>query len=179
MRKTLPVLFISFIILLCTACGENSSVAGKWAYNYEPEETVLKITGNGQAVYDGTDYECIDDGQFLTLTSSGEEAYRFRYILKGDEMLLYIPTKYTFSGDEPSDNLIGLWQTENKKWSFEFTKDGRFSEDGLFSGKFISDKGSSTFTLDYNEDFEDTICYYSINGDTLTVEYPWTMVRSK
>ena len=174
------VLFILTVILIFsfTACGKNASATGKWAYNYEPETTVLEVRRNGQAVYNGASYSCKDDGQFLVLSSAGEELH-LRYLLKDGDMLLYIPTEYGYSGEGTPKDLTGLWQTGDKKWSFEFTEDGRFSEDGLFSGNFTADKGSSTFTLIYNEDFADTVCYYSINGNTLTVEYPWTMVKGK
>ena len=61
--------------------------------------------------------------------------------------------------------------------AFVFEKDMRFMEDGTFVGTFEVDTEAGTFTLKYQPAiFEDTTCYFTWEGDHMTVEYPWTVV---
>ena len=52
-------------------------------------------------------------------------------------------------------------------------------EDGFFSGTYEVNETEGTVTLTYNDDIDETVIYYSVSGDTLTIEYPWPMVKIK
>jgi hypothetical protein len=58
-----------------------------------------------------------------------------------------------------------------------FTDKGTFLEDGYFPGYYTVDEANSTLKLVYNDQFEDTICYFRLEGDKLYIEYPWPMVK--
>ena len=41
----------------------------------------------------------------------------------------------------------------------------------------MNEEGDSSFKLMYIDHFEDTVCYYTLDGNVLMVEYPWQMVK--
>ena len=51
-------------------------------------------------------------------------------------------------------------------------------EDGLFVGDYFLE-GDGKVRLDYYDDVPDSVLYYSIQGDEMTIEYPWDMVPTK
>ena len=166
--------------LLLAACGgrvlspEEEALCGRWAYNHDPGKAVLTLKKNGSADYEGNRYDFTCDGQYIRLTDRKGDILDLRYQMENGGMILYIPTEYQCEGSP--DGLVGLWRCEPKNWSFEFKADGTFSEDGAFTGHYITDEEAGTFTLNYLEPFDDATCHYTLNGDVLTVEYPWAMV---
>lgn len=169
---------IAFIyILLCaivalTGCGK----AEKWAYIHDAETEILSFGSDGKAEFKGEEYSFTKDDQYIELTDRDGESLRMRYVMDGEQMLLYEKSIYTFSGSGQGDGLIGLWVQENG-WSFEFTDKGTFCEDTYFTGYYAVDEENATIKLMYNDRFVDTYIYYSIVGDELCIEYPWPMVR--
>ena len=181
MRKTFLTIFACFtlcIFLLLSGCGGSDSVKGKWAYIHEPETVSLQLS-SGKAVLDGTEYKVEEIGGDAIILSLNGEEHSFRYVLNKDGMLLYKTAVYTREGQDSSEKLIGRWVNAETKWSFEFTDDGTFREDDYFPGQYTLNEADGTFKLAYNDHFEDTVCYYSISGNELTVEYPWQMVRCR
>ncbi len=189
MRTTRAYSIVIFVLLVLslTACGNNGenslsaqarNVCGSWAYIHDRETPVAVFHENGSAEYDDVRYsfEC-EDG-FILLTDKKGNTTKVRYELDDDGMLLYRSTKYSYSGDTKPDGLIGQWTCPETSWTFEFTGAGTFLEDGYFPGLYTLDEQNKTFTLIYNDQFEDTVCYYSLEGDMLCIEYPWRMVKT-
>ncbi len=168
---------ISILSVLLMGCGEtvDSPIVGKWAYIHDKETAVLELKSNGSAVYNNEKYSFTEDGQYIIL-SSGKDKQKLRYELVKDDLYLYEPATYIYASEGEPDGLIGVWANENK-WSYEFTKEGTFREDGYFPGYYTVDEANSTIKLVYNDHFEDTTIYYSLDGNRLLVEYPWRMVR--
>ena len=67
----------------------------------------------------------------------------------------------------------------DEKYSYEFTEKGTFYEDQNFPGHYQVDESDHSIKLMYNDQFEDTYLYYSLDGDVLTIEYPWSMVPTE
>lgn len=158
---------------------EAQKLCGKWAYIHDPENPSLVLSADGRAVLDGIlyNYEC--DGQFITLKSIGRKDIKMRYVFEKENLYIYKTTVYKFQDKGKPEDLTGLWKNEENNWSFEFSDKGTFVEDGYFPGYYLVDAENGTFLLAYNDHFEDTTCYYNINGKNLTVEYPWLMVRAQ
>ena len=174
----ISILLIAASVLL-SGCGaqNNDPLCGAWAYNHAPETPVLTIENNGSAVFDGKSCACRSDDSFLYLTADGATT-AMRYELNDDGMYLYEPTEYTYDGEGTPDGLVVRWVNE-QGWDFEFTAQGTFIEDGYFPGRYSVNEAEDTFKLMYNDPFEDTTCYYHIDGKEMLVEYPWHMVRAK
>ena len=170
-------------VLLFAGCGAQAELSsqaqelcGKWAYIHDEATTVLELKNNGKAEFHEEKYSWNCDDTFLSLTSGGETLH-LRYAWDGEDIYLYEQTTYTCEGSH--DGLIGKWVSEKDNWSFEFTKNGTFNEDGYFPGHYLVDEAAGTFKLVYNDPFEDTTCYYRMEGDQVLVEYPWHMVPAK
>ena len=89
-------------------------------------------------------------------------------------MTLYEESTYTRSGE--GEGVVGNWLQGNG-WSYVFTDSGEFSEENIFFGHYTVDEKKSRIKLMYDEPMEDAYLYYTLNGDKLTVAYPWPMVR--
>ncbi len=173
------------MMLLLAGCGGTAALSpqaqalqGKWAYIHDDQTTVLWLKENGTAVFHDKKYtyDCTDTT--IVLTDGGKET-ALRYQWDGDDIYLYEQTIYTYDGTDTPDGLVGKWVSEENNWSFEFTKQGTFDEDGYFPGHYTVDEAEGTFKLMYNDPFEDTTCYYRIDGSNLLIEYPWHMVKAK
>lgn len=182
MKRLLLAVFAGAILLLA-GCGTGTALSpqaqalcGKWAYIHDDATTVLQLKDNGNAVFHDKTYRFNCDDSFITLTGGGTTT-ALRYQWDGDDIYLYEQTTYTC--EDTHDGLVGKWVSEKDHWSFEFTEQGTFDEDGYFPGHYTVNEAEGTFKLMYNDPFEDTTCYYHINGDELLVEYPWHMVKAK
>ncbi|MBB2183961.1 hypothetical protein H0486_13860 [Lachnospiraceae bacterium MD1] len=188
MKKTklLLAFFTSvLILLLMTACGKNNSdlskealkIVGSWAYIHDKETAIAVFSKDGTAEYEGKDYSYVCDSQFIKLKNTDGEMIQLRYLLDDEGMYLYSNNTYSFSGTGKPDGLIGEWECPEKNWSYFFTDKGTFMEDGYFTGYYTVDDKNSTFKLVYNDQFEDTVCYYTLDNDKIKIEYPWRMVK--
>lgn len=180
MKKVRAISFLC-IVALCfamTGCGKSDDATiGKWAYIHDTEACALKIANNGKLTLDGVDYKYTKDTNFFTLTDENGTEIPMRYVVeKEDKMLIYKTATYTCD-DATEGSIVGLWENDTTKWSFEFTEDGEFKEDGYFPGYYTADYEAGTVKLVYNDHFTDTTIYFSIEGNTLTIEYPWDMVK--
>lgn len=186
--KFLPIFFaIVLILLLMTACGKNENdtansnetleICGSWAYIHDKETAIAVFREDGIAQYEGKDYSFECDSQFIKLKDTDGETIQLRYVLDDEGMYLYSKNTYTFTGEGEPDDLVGEWSCAEKNWSYSFTEAGTFMEDGYFSGYYTVDDEKSTFKLVYNDQFEDTVCYFQLKENKLYIEYPWRMVR--
>ena len=164
------LLSIICILAILSGCGSKTE---KWAYTHEPTEAVIALSDDGKCTYKGNEYTYTMDDTYITLKDeSGEQ--RIRYEMNGDEMTLYEESTYTRSGD--GDGVVGSW-VQGNGWSYVFTDNGEFSEESIFFGHYTVDEANSRIKLMYDDPIEDAYLYYTLNGDELTVAYPWPMVR--
>ena len=155
---------------------------GSWAAIYEEGKEVLAFYTDGSAVYKDIKYDSytIDD-KFITFKS--DEELKCRYLMKRKKMLLYDTKEYkrdrSFEEykDVPDDSVVGYWALDENV-SFEFTEKGSFYEDRNFPGYYIVNEDDHSIKLMYNDHFEDIYLYYEIDGDTMKLEYPWSLVQT-
>ena len=169
------------LTLSFAACGNKSDgpLTGKWAYIHDDVTTVLELKANGKALYEGNEYTYTTDDKFITMTDKNGIAQTFRYLVESDGILFYKTTTYVNKENSNPDSLVGVWTgKEVENWTFEFTENGEFKEDGYFPGYFTEDKSAGTIKLVYNDHFEDTTVYYEMKGNELTIQYPWKMVKT-
>ncbi len=177
---------IAILVVALAGCGKNDSnlseaqkkVCGSWAYVHDKETEVLKLKDDGTAKYEKNKYTYEVNDTYITLMNTKGETVKFRYEMDGEDMLLYFETEYEYSGETEPNGIIGVWSNE-KKWSFEFTTDGTFMEDGYFPGYYFQDEATKSVKLVYNDHFEDTTIYYTVDGNKLTLQYPWKMVTTE
>ena len=180
LRKWLCLLLTVGCVFFAAACGaeESCPLLGDWAFDYEPEVSVLTVNSDGTAVWNGGDYTWEDDGAFLLLTDPRGETVSLRYRAEEDRVQIFLTGTYTRTAKDKDEEIFGAWKKDGSYGSaFVFEKDMRFMEDGTFVGTFEVDTEAGTFTLKYQPAiFEDTTCYFTWEGDRMTVEYPWTVV---
>lgn len=163
------------MLTVLTGCGKTP-YDGKWAYIHDDKTTALTINGN-KAEVDGIKCSVKVNGDELELTGKDGSRYVVGPSDTEGQVVLYKFTTYEYQGDGEPDSIIGIWQSD-EKWSFEFTEDGTFREDGYFPGFYLDNKDEHSVMLVYNDHFTDTTCKYSIEGRNLIVEYPWPMVQA-
>ena len=57
------------------------------------------------------------------------------------------------------------------------TEKGTFLEDGVLPGYYyVNDDG--TIRLNYEGNLPETVFYYSVHDDVMTIEYPWVMAET-
>lgn len=182
--KKLAILLSVMMVFgtILTGCGDKvltGKLNGKWAYIHDTKTAALTIKDNGKATLDKKNYTCEYDDDYIYLTDKNGNVQKNRYILeKEDSLLLYKTATYKYQGTGTSDGLIGVWiDTDNGNSSFEFTTEGTFREDSYMPGYYYVDEEAGSILLVYNDHYIDTTIYYSLDGDILTVDYPWTMTR--
>ncbi len=173
-KHALLITFIFTMIMSATGCGKKTE---SWAYVHEPEVETIAFFDNGKAVYKGNDYKYSKDDSFITLSGKDSEDLKLRYVMDGDSMILYEKSTYK-RADEAGDGIVGTW-TQDNGWSYVFTKDGEFSEENIFYGHYSVDEENSCIKLMYSDPLEDAYLYYTLNGDELTIDYPWPMTRTE
>jgi hypothetical protein len=161
------------MIAIIGGCGATTE---KWAYIHEPTKAVIALSTNGKATYKGNEYSYTEDGDYIILRNKEGDQQSLRYVMDGDKMTLYEESTYTRVGS--GNGLVGDWQQGNG-WSYVFTEDGKFSEESIFYGHYTVDEDNSRIKLMYDDPIEDAYLYYTLDGDKLTVAYPWPMVRVK
>lgn len=164
---------LAISVMMLGGCGN----AEKWAYIHEPDKEVLVLYDNGEAIYKDKEYKYTKDDTFITLTDKEGESETHRYVMDKDNMILYETGIYTRDAEEPGTGIAGKWTHENGRNMFRFTKDGQFDEDGYFYGHYNLKENEGTIKLMYSDPLQDCVLYYSLDGDKLTIEYPWPMVH--
>lgn len=172
-NKALLAVAVSFVLISVTGCGEKME---KWAYSHDPETEVIAFSDNGKAEYKGETYTYTKDENYISLKDSAGDEEKLRYVMNGEQMTLYEKSTYYFDGEKDTEGIVGTWKQDNG-WSYEFTGDGEFSEENIFFGHYTVDEENSCIRLMYNDPIEDAYLYYSLDGDMLTIDYPWPMVK--
>lgn len=181
--RKLFLLILIGCVFFAVACGaeESCPLLGDWAFDYEPSVSVLTVREDGTALWNGAEYAWEDDGTFLLLKNKEGEEASLRYLADGERVRIFLAGTYTRTAKDKDEEIFGAWVKDNSYGSsFIFEKDMRFMEDGTFIGTFQVDDETGTFTLKYQPAiFEDTTCYFTWEGDRMTVEYPWTVVQKQ
>lgn len=187
LKRSMVVAGLFFTMFVLNGCGKKVE---SWAYNHEPDKEILALYDNGKATFKEEKYKYTKDDEFITLTDKAGNATKMHYNTNENGIVLYEIEKYTacegtdsngnkvdFSPEE-KQGVVGYWLHENGKSSFVFSNDGRFKEDNSFGGQYTVDEASGQIKLMYDADFrfEDAFLYYTVDGDSLTIEYPWPMV---
>lgn len=167
------LIMVSAMCQVLIGCGKK---AEKWAYTHDPGKEIISFYDNGKSVYKGSSYTFTRDGSYINLTDTRGNELKLRYTMENDNMLLYEKSTYTYYGEKKGDGITGVWKQANG-WSYQFTEDGRFSEEDIFFGHYSIDEANSCIKLMYDDPLEDTYLYYTLEGNELTVDYPWPMVR--
>ena len=179
MKKVL--FLVTVFVLLCCFSGllpayAEGFPAGEWAFSSAPDVPILRIDGNGGALYKGLAYQYEDDGQFLTLTGEEGEALRLRYLVTEKVVYLYVDCAYSRKEGTAGEGIVGVWNLDGSETGFiEFTSNGRFLEDGYFDGTYEVDEENGSIRLIYTMYFNDTVCYFLQEGEHMNLEYPWSL----
>ena len=174
LKRNIRTIMAVLALLIITGCGATSE---QWAYNHEPEDMILELFSNGKAEYKGDSYKYTKDDSYIHLKDKNGNTTDIRYVMDGEEMLFFESSVYHREGGSTEDGIFGQWKQDEGSEFFQFTKDGKFSEDNIFFGKYGLDKDAGTIKLMYSEPLQDTILYYTLDGDSVTIEYPWRLVR--
>ena len=177
--KKLPVLVFTMLlifVLLAACSGKNSesSYEGNWSYSHEPKEPALVVKNSGKAKLDGKNFTYTEENGILRLENKAGDLAFAKFKNDGDKRHIFL-YKHTIYTGANNDGLIGKWTSG--KWSFEFTAEGTFLEDGYFPGYYSVDEENSALILIYNDQFDNTIIPYEIKGNKLILDYPWEMVK--
>lgn len=180
----IAILSLSFSVI-AIGCSKSDvqqndfekSLLGKWAYVHDMSETVADFKEDGTLKFEGKKYTYTADNQFITLTDDNEVSTNLRYRYDDDGVYVYIQSTYTRQPDVKGNSIVGVWRCEDKGWTFEFSPKGTFMEDGALTGYYLVDEEAGLIKLMYGESLQDTVFYFSLDGDKLYVEYPWLMRR--
>ena len=174
-KSTAYFLVIFAIMIIATGCGRKTE---SWAYSHEPTKETIALYDNGKAVYKGVGYKYVKDDSYITLTDKDKNEIKLRYIMDKNGMTLYEKSTYRPLDGQEHDGLVGSW-TQDNGWSYVFTGDGQFSEEGIFFGRYSVDEEDSCIRLMYNDPIEDAYLYYTLNDDELIIDYPWPMTKTQ
>ena len=164
---------------------KSDDVSQQWVYIHERENAAMIFYKDGTAFYDGVKYKSYEVGEkTIRFTSEDGTVTNIRYFdetAKDGEKrrTIYRITDYklkpgAYTGDSP---VIGFWQVPDRNWSYQFTAKGTFLEDEVLPGHYyVNDDG--TIRLVYEGNLPETVFYYSIHDDIMTVEYPWVMAET-
>ena len=165
------------MLALCMVLAGCGAKAERWAYIHEPEKEILQLRSNGRAIYKEAEYTYTKDDEHIILTDAAGKTEEHRYEMDGDKMIFYERSVYTLDESEPSEGIVGVWKQDNG-WLYQFTKEGKFSEENIFFGSYSVDEAAGSIRLMYDDPIEDAILYYELDSDGkhLTIDYPWPMV---
>jgi uncharacterized protein RhaS with RHS repeats len=166
---------ICTVMSLSFGCGKKTE---SWAYTHEPTRETIALYDNGRAEYKGEEYRYTRNESYITLTDKDKNETRLRYVMDGDNMTLYEKSTYRPGDGKSHDGLVGTW-TQDNGWSYVFTGDGEFSEEGIFYGHYSVDEENSCIKLMYSDPLEDAYLYYTLSDDELIIDYPWPMTRTQ
>ena len=164
--------------LVLFGCGKAAEKTESWAYIHEPSEEILSFYDDGEALYKGEKYSYSKDDSYIMLDDDNGDHLGLRYVMEGDTMLLYEKSTYEYDGQKDTDGIVGVWKQDNG-WEYQFTDDGKFSEENIFFGRYTVDEENSCIKLMYDDPIEDAYLYYELDGDELTIDYPWPMVKTE
>jgi len=199
MKKPAFALIIVMLLTMClTGCSNTDDntekgVKESWAYNFDETKEVIRLNEDGTAMYQVKSFKdnvqvskatkfdsYTKDDKYITLKNADTEI-KLMYEPYEKGIMLYEKSTYKYSANslnpQQDGSVLGLWEsTGTDKLFYEFSDQGTFMEDGVFVGEYKWDKEAGTVTLNYYDEVPSTTFYYIIEGDIMTVDYPWPMV---
>ncbi len=173
--------------MICTGCNgsknnstvkptlDDSNVKEWWAFSYDEKVPALILRKDGTASYKGTEYVRYETAENMyKLTDENGATLELEYSEKNGKRLLYDIWEYKRTYGDSGPSVVGVW--ESGRNYFEFTTNQTFQEDGVFFGHYSVDVDAGTVKLVYERDLDDTIFYYHIENDVMTVRYPFVMI---
>ena len=181
MKRSLNRIIVTCLSVICLimAAGCSKTSTEEWAYIHDKGTTILSLSDNGKAAFNDGKYSYTLENDVLTLTDKDGNVTSMRFIPDGDQRLLYQTVIYEFKGEGQPDGIVGYWQEVDGNLSFEFTENGTFREDYYSPGYYFTDEENGIIKLVYNDMYPDTYIYYQLDGNTLTVDYPWPVVHTE
>ena len=178
MKPRIWLAAFAVICVMLSAMGEAAGLCGEWAFSHSPEQPVFALNADGTGQYFGTPVLWRDEGTHLRLESAEGQPFDLFYALTENALTVYLPAVYDrISAIGGDGQIIGTWKAPgDSQSSFVFTENGKFLEDGVFTGDYALDEEAGSVTLHYAGGFDDTVIFYSFLGDQLVVEYPWLLV---
>ena len=175
------VCLILFLFIPAAGLAAETALCGEWVFADLPGKTVIRLNEDGSAFYGGQNLTWDDTEEGLLLTDAEGASVTLRYALSDSGMVLYLPSAFERISDIGGEGqLVGSWKagSETSQSSFVFTEDGRFLEDGVFSGYYFVDNENDYVLLQYGDLFQDTGIYYWFADDGyLYIAYPWKLAR--
>ena len=175
------VFLILFLFIPAAGLAADTALCGEWVFADLPGKTVIRLNEDGSAFYGGQNLTWDDTEEGLLLTDAEGASITLRYALSDSGMVLYLPSAFERISDIGGEGqLVGSWKavSETSQSSFVFTEDGRFLEDGVFSGYYFVDNENDYVLLQYGDLFQDTGIYYWFADDGyLYIAYPWKLAR--
>lgn len=181
MKKVKRIIALALMMSLCfclIGCTEKETdeFYGKWTYNYDEDTVIMQFKSDGTVNYKGTKYSYVENNGFLELTSDKKQL-SIRYFFDEDMLYIYESMTYHYQGEGDANGLIGYWLADNGRSNYEFTEEGTFREDSYIPGHYVVNEEDHSILCMYNDQYYDTTIYYTLDGNTLTVDYPWAMIR--
>ena len=177
LKKTLIIFALIMAMLIPVGCGEKKTES--WAYDYETNEEILALYDNGKAVFNGETYTYVKDDDSITLTDKDGNSVDHRYYMDSDKMVFYIASVYDYKGDGAPEGIVGNWESGRNIFRFTSEPSLEFSEEDIFYGHYSVDKDNSSIKLMYSDPIPDVTLYYSLDGNKLTIDYPWPLVKTQ
>ena len=191
-RKTvvriLSLLLVCMLCMACTGCkGSNNSTAKPtwdatnvsewWAFDPSDDGPALIVRKDGTASYKGVEYKkCEVTDNMYKLTDDKGAVLELEYKdTENGNRYIYDIWEYDRTDGAKGPSVVGVWESGNNY--YEFTAKGTFQEDGVFFGHYSVDVNAGTIRLMYERDLADTLMYYHIENDHMTVRYPFIMYR--
>ncbi len=180
------IILIILFTLCISGCGKQEvqqnadeiALLGEWYYVHDENETVAVFSADGSAKFEGVKYQYTCDGEYINLTDKDGAVRKLRYMSDGDKkMYVYIQSTYTRQPEGNDSGIVGVWRSEDKGWAYEFTDKGTFMEDDVLTGYYEVNEEAHTIKLMYEKALADTVFFYELAEDELSVEYPWLMIK--
>lgn len=157
--------------------ADEIALRGEWYYVHDENETAAAFYEDGSAKFEGEKYQYTCDGEFINLTDKDGNVTKLRYLSEGDKMYVYVQSTYTRQPEGGGTGIVGVWRCEDKGWTYEFTDKATFMEDGALTGYYEVNEEAKTVKLMYGEALADTVFFYELTENELSVEYPWLMIK--
>jgi len=177
LKKTYVIVALVMVMLIPVGCGAKKTES--WAYDYETTDELLALYDDGKAVFEGKKYTYEKDDDSITLTDKDGNSVEHRYYMENDNMVFYIKSVYDYQGEGTPDSIVGNWKCGRNIFRFTDESKSEFSEEDIFHGHYLVDKENSSIKLMYTDPMPDTILYYSLDGNKLTIDYPWPLVKTQ
>ncbi len=162
-------------LILATNNGEqtNADLVGEWI---DLDDDTLTFNADGTCDYFGEACDSYSfDGKILKLTAGDSTVSYDARLFSQYFVIFYESNAYNYTRTAGnSGELVGEWESP-EGYTFAFTADGKFTEDGTETGTYAVDGEEIMFIYDDDTDGSYLFNMYDINGDEMTFCYGWAL----